>query len=65
MKEEEGDAQYHAASFLRLDLLTGFNANGVKLQSPASRCAVRSIAKHGSTRWVNDHLFDRTPTGLH
>ncbi len=30
-------------------------ANGVELQSPASRRAVHSIAKHGSARWVADH----------
>ncbi len=42
IEKEEGDAQYRATSFLCLDLLTGYNANGVKLQSPVSR----------SARWV-------------
>ena len=32
-----------------------FNANGVELQSPASR----------SARWVTDQTNDRTPTGFH
>ena len=34
---------------------SGFYANGVKLQSPASR----------SARWVAHHPHDRTPTGFH
>ncbi len=42
-----------------------FYAKGVKLQSPASRRAVRSFAKHGSARWVTNHRYGRTPTGFH
>ena len=52
---EQGSPQFRGASLLNRDLLTGCYANGVKLQSPASR----------STRWVTDHPYDRTPTGFH